>query len=154
MPTPRPAAGMATRVAARVAAATRVAAALFAATAGGLSTCSAQTLTQAPAPTFGRLFHTPAQRLELDHQRDRPPPPPPPATAALAAPPPALLIDGILRRSDGYHLVWLNGEALALPPGLRLAPGPTLVLIPEAAPRLRLHVGDRWQAVVPPATPR
>jgi hypothetical protein len=143
----------------RAAAAARYAVALLVATAGGLPECSAQapTLAQAPPlpPSFGRLFHTPAQRLELDRERDRPSPPPPAAVAAPAAPPqPALLIDGILRRSDGYQLVWLNGEALDLPPGLRLAPGPTLMLIPEAAPRLRLHVGDRWQAVVPAAAAR
>lgn len=107
----------------------------------------------APAPAFGRLFHTPAQRLELERQRDQPPPAAPPVLAA-APPLPARLIDGILRRSDGPPLVWLDGEAHSLPPGLRLAPGPTLMLIPAAAPQLRLQVGDRWQDATPPSGAR
>lgn len=108
----------------------------------------------APAPAFGRLFHTPEQRVQLERQRDQPPPPAVPAPVAAATPLPARLIDGILRRSDGPPLVWLDGEAHSLPPGLRLAPGPTLMLIPAAAPQLRLQVGDRWQGATPPSGAR
>jgi hypothetical protein len=96
----------------------------------------------AHAESFGRLFHTPAQRVELEQEAPRP-------AVRIAAPPPIapiapVRIDGILRRSDGSDTIWLNGEMRALPNGLKLPAGRRRELIPASAPHVRLRVGDSW----------
>lgn len=98
---------------------------------------------------FGRLFHTPEQRLQLDTGQPRRAPPRDAIPAhsparAPAAPRTLLRLDGILRRSDGHDSVWLNGELQPVPPGFQLAPGQRRELVPTTAPRVRLRVGDSW----------
>jgi|GEM_PF-5005182 len=54
---------------------------------------------------LGRLFTSESERRALD----RPPPPPRPAKVQ-----PRMIeirLDGIVRREDGRHTIWLNGEA-------------------------------------------
>ena len=70
----------------------------------------------AAEPALGRLFFTPAQRLELDRERA--------AAAANAsrpaaiqaqskAPPPKMVtLNGIVRRSDGGTTIWVNNKPL------------------------------------------
>lgn len=79
--------------------------------------------------TMGRLFTTPVERTQLDQQRNSsdgalllegaaaqmaaaaPPPPAMPATPVEAAAPPApevLQLNGVLRRSNGKTIVWIN----------------------------------------------
>jgi hypothetical protein len=78
-----------------------------------------------PAP-YGRLFFTREQRTALDANRrlavlnaSRPKPPPsatpaPPPKLEAAAPrvPPDVTLNGIVRRSDGRHTVWVNATPL------------------------------------------
>lgn len=95
--------------------------------------------------SFGRLFHTPAQRQQLDARPVRRTPLREAKPAAEPAPPRAVVrIDGILRRSDGRDSVWLNGELQPVPPELQLVPGQRRELVPIDAPRIRLRVGDSW----------
>lgn len=104
----------------------------------------------AQADAFGRLFHTPAQREALE--RERPPEPrvvPPPAPPVPPAPSVPLRIEGILRPGSGQGTVWINGEMMALPPGLHLPRGHQRMLIPAADPRQRLRVGDTWPSGAP-----
>lgn len=77
---------------------------------------------RAQGVSFGRLFTTPAERLQLDSQRDggQPglpgaaglpamPAPVAPAPAMAAAPPPAPVeLNGVVSRSSGRSTVWLN----------------------------------------------
>jgi hypothetical protein len=75
----------------------------------------------AEPPPIGRLFTTPSERVGLDRLRDaggRAPEPaqaPGPAVtevqAAPAPPPPPepISVTGIVRRSDGTSVVWING---------------------------------------------
>ncbi|MDE2615018.1 MAG: hypothetical protein KGL78_16410 [Burkholderiales bacterium] len=104
----------------------------------------------AQAEAFGRLFHTPAQRATLERELPAEPraaaAPPPAAPPAPSAP---LRIDGILRPGAGRDTVWINGEMMALPPGLHLPRGDQRALIPEADPRQRLRVGDTWPSGAP-----
>jgi hypothetical protein len=92
--------------------------------------------------TMGRLFTTPVERNQLDQQRSSadpaalqggtspmqaatpaPPPPPPPSMAAAAAPPPPppepLQLNGVLRRSNGKTIVWVNNEPQEAAPSAR-----------------------------------
>jgi len=112
-------------------------------------TASAQAPTAAePAP--GRLFHTPAQRAELDRARDRPP-----AESARprASPPPApatLSVEGVVRRDDGQSTVWINRQPTRAPAdtgGVRIGPvrdaaGEVELRVPESGRRLRVKVGQ------------
>lgn len=75
----------------------------------------------AEPPPIGRLFTTPAERASLDRLRDaggRAPEPAqvqgPAVTEAQAAPAPPpppepISVTGIVRRSDGTSVVWING---------------------------------------------
>ncbi len=72
------------------------------------------------AEPLGRLFYTPAQRAQLDGERNRPNPVVvPEAPAEPVRVPPALTYSGVVQRSDGKATVWINnqiapqGEALS-----------------------------------------
>ncbi|MES1997861.1 MAG: hypothetical protein V4446_00965 [Pseudomonadota bacterium] len=54
----------------------------------------------------GRLFYTPAERVQLEAGRDRPTP----APADSPAPTPDTLYNGYVQRSDGRATQWINGE--------------------------------------------
>lgn len=89
--------------------------------------------------TMGRLFTTPIERTQLDQQRNSSggavlpeggatpmtaaaPPPAMPAAPAEAAPPPApevLQLNGVLRRSNGKTIVWVNNEPQDSSPSAR-----------------------------------
>jgi hypothetical protein len=107
---------------------------------------SAPAMAQATFITMGRLFTTPVERTQLDQQRNStdsatllegratmapPPPPSPPAMAASpieAAPPAApqvLQLNGVLRRSNGKTIVWVNNEPQENAPSAR---GPAVPL--------------------------
>jgi hypothetical protein len=70
----------------------------------------------AQAPQIGRLFTTAAERQQLDQARQRggieapapgPAAPPPPPAAPAPAP---VVVSGIVKRSSGAALSWVNGE--------------------------------------------
>jgi len=89
--------------------------------------------------TMGRLFTTPGERTQLDQQRNSsdgaallgsaaapmaaaPPPPAMPSAPVEAAPPPApevLQLNGVLRRSNGKTIVWVNNEPRESSPSAR-----------------------------------
>jgi hypothetical protein len=63
----------------------------------------------APSGAFGRLFFTPERRQALDRQRQFNTPEAPERDDVPETP--TLLIDGIVVRSDGKRVVWINGQA-------------------------------------------
>jgi len=59
-------------------------------------------------------------------------------------------IDGVLRRPDGRHTIWLDGKPIEpAQAGLRMVPGNEPALAPSGLSAPRLRVGDLWPA---PAT--
>lgn len=85
----------------------------------------------AGAEPLGRLFHTPAARARLDQ--------PPPQPVAAPAPPPRL--DGIITRSDGQPVIFLDGQATpADARQIRMDEASALVTGPDGR-RHRLQVG-------------
>ncbi len=109
---------------------------------------------QAQGVQFGRLFTTPAERLQLDSRRESNPGAVPGAGGAiglqqqqllpqaqLAPPPPPepVQLDGVVRRSNGRSTLWLNqlpqadGSSEVLPDqsvALRLSSGRKLIMKP------------------------
>lgn len=80
-------------------------------------------VTAASAQGLGRLFSTPEQRVELDRARDRYDPTRQeiiikqgqvvePAVEAPPPPLPELMVNGLIRRSDGRSSAWVNGTQL------------------------------------------
>ena len=106
------------------------------------------------AQTLGRLFFTPAERAELDRARaNKQPAIPADARDASPAPPASQVItySGIVRRSDGKSILWLNNrpaeekEALSsLPVSGRVgADGAVRFQVPQTGSTLELKVGQR-----------
>jgi hypothetical protein len=109
----------------------------------------------AVAEPLGRFFFTPAERDALDAARGRKEAAPAPTPVAETPPAPALLprtvtYSGIVRRSDGRSMLWLNDrladaqEALA---GLdlrgRVSPDGSVSLdVPGKAADIRMKVGQ------------
>lgn len=86
----------------------------------------------AGAESLGRLFLTPADRARLD----QPPPPP----AAAPAPPPRL--DGIITRSGGRPVIFLDGQATPADGNqIRMRDASARVTTPDGQ-RHHLRVGD------------
>ncbi|HMN79789.1 MAG TPA: hypothetical protein PKA20_07640 [Burkholderiaceae bacterium] len=116
--------------------------------------------TPAPAadgPRLGRLFLTPEQRDEIDARRRASPEPGPAATPAPAPPRgeprPAervvSRVDGVVRRSGGPAVVWLDevphqvqiGQSVEDVPGARLE-GDTVMLRDPSGQVRRLRAGQ------------
>lgn len=75
---------------------------------------------------------------------------PTPAPAARVQVPEPKRIDGVLRRPDGRHTIWLDGKPIEpAQAGLRMVPGNEPALAPSGLSAPRLRVGDLWPA---PAT--
>ncbi|WP_256077131.1 hypothetical protein [Massilia sp. YIM B04103] len=101
----------------------------------GLHLCCGQLLAQATAPSIGRLFTTLEERMQLDAQRSSTPAgaagmpgmsdgftpsaPAPAPMAASEAPPLApaepVQLNGVIRRSGGKSVVWVNNVPLESP---------------------------------------
>jgi hypothetical protein len=111
----------------------------------------------AHAQSLGRFFFTPAERAELDSNRVQKKQTPAPPAIAEARPesarlPQTVTYEGIVRRSDGRSMLWMNDhmaeekEALA---GLNLrgkvnADGTVLLDIP-GGPDIQMKVGQSVQ---------
>ncbi|MCE2980146.1 MAG: hypothetical protein LW923_09960 [Betaproteobacteria bacterium] len=102
--------------------------------------------------SFGRLFLTPAQRVQIDESRRLPTAQPARTVPGAPAPaqPQSLSVDGIVRRSDGQATVWLNRTPIAAPQTggtVRIGPvgdaadGADLRL-PDNGRRVRIKVGQ------------
>jgi len=124
---------------------------------------------------LGRLFFTPAQRTRLDELRHRPPTPP--AEVARSAEPPRppapryVTVNGVVRRSDGESVVWINNkpvqgsgaeDGLLVSPARGRPPGHVTVRVPQSGRSIDVKVGQQVElnsgAVqeayrLPPATP-
>ncbi|MBB3121224.1 hypothetical protein [Pseudoduganella violacea] len=102
----------------------------------GLIPCCGPLLAQATTPNIGRLFTSPEERVQLDAQRSSTPlgaaagmpgissglvapaPAPAPMAASEAPPlPPAepVQLNGVIRRSGGKSVVWVNNVPLESP---------------------------------------
>ena len=143
---------------------------------------AAQTTAQAPAqvpavPTMGRLFFSVPERAALDDARLRPPVAVTviaPAAKPLPPAPEYVMLNGVVRRSDGSTAVWLNNRMLEgrrTAEGLEVtdskrAPGAAnvTVRVPQAGRSVDLRVGqrldvtsgqiqERYQVAPPPAAP-
>lgn len=105
---------------------------------------------------LGRLFFSPAERTQLDIARAKKPTAPPPqqqAAAEMPEPPPApqtVSYGGIVRRSDGKAMLWINNrlveekDALA---GLNLKgkvrpDGAMTVQVPQTGGSINVKVGQ------------
>lgn len=109
--------------------------------------------TAAAQDGLGRLFFTPAQRVQLDESRRRPAAPEPVRDVAIVpqpVQPQSLSVDGIVRRNDGQATVWLNRKPTAAPQAggpVRIGPvrdateGADLRL-PDSGRQVRIKVGQ------------
>ncbi len=97
----------------------------------------------AAADGLGRLFFTPEQRARLERQR---------TLGALTIPgtgDPALRLDGVMRRSDGKRMAWINGVAqhgdgsgFQLDPVSRHPSGAVISIVGESS--MPLRVGESF----------
>lgn len=109
--------------------------------------------TTASAAELGRLFFTPAERAQLDVARTQKKAPPPPASAqpAEATPLPEIVnYGGIIRRSDGKSLLWINDRvaeekealgALSLK-GVVRPDGAVTLQVPQSGGMIEVKVGQ------------
>ncbi|MCB1928254.1 MAG: hypothetical protein KDH17_09490 [Rhodocyclaceae bacterium] len=104
------------------------------------SASSVQAADQTAAP-YGRLFHSPDERLLIDH----PPPPSAPEEPAAEGP---VRLDGIIRRSDGRTVIWVDGRPTTATEAQPTASGSAAVLSLPNGERRRLRVGE---SIVPGA---
>lgn len=116
------------------------------------------------APAFaqdaplGRLFLTPEQRAALDHARRNKIRAETVAAAVVKQPkPPAarsVLINGVVKRSDGETIVWVNGKPVEgeTPDGMKFQVGPqgessVMVREPDHGRRVEIKVGQQVDLV-------
>lgn len=106
------------------------------------------------ADSLGRFFFTPGERAQLDQARQNKQRMPQATTAepvAAPAPPEVITYSGIVRRSDGKSILWLNNRPqeerealLALPVSGRLgADGAVTLQVPQTGSTVQLKVGQR-----------
>ncbi|MGZ5138317.1 MAG: hypothetical protein ACXWCX_10990 [Burkholderiales bacterium] len=106
------------------------------------------------AEPLGRFFFTPAERTRLDQARLQKQRAPNTVIADAIAPPPlaeVITYSGIVRRSDGKSILWLNNrpaeekEALSsLPVNGRVgADGAVTLYVPQTGSTVQLKVGQR-----------
>ena len=103
--------------------------------------------------TLGRLFTSPADRAQIDALRaastNVQPIAPPPAAEATAAPPaPApppepVVLNGIVKRSNGKSTIWLNQTPQDDNPNLRAAKGAVALRLPSGR-QVILQPGQRY----------
>lgn len=113
---------------------------------------------------LGRLFTSPAERARLDAQRARagqgesvqaePQVQPEPEPQAEAPPPevPGITVNGIVRRSDGRAMAWVNGQSTLSGDfdsqhfQVRTGKGDSVrVITPEHLPDVELRPGESFQ---------
>lgn len=120
--------------------------------ASGAAGAQPQQLSRSAAASIGRLFYTPAERVQLDIARRAKPIAPTPQAEAPPAPQPPQVVSygGIIRRSDGKAMLWINNrlveekEALA---GLNLQgkvrrDGAVTLQVPETGGSIEVKVGQ------------
>ncbi|MFA6014064.1 MAG: hypothetical protein WC742_03280 [Gallionellaceae bacterium] len=98
----------------------------------------------ASAEELGRLFFSPAERLEFEHRREQQ------LRQARQAEqekfsnrPVTLTVNGLVQRSNGERTVWINGVAQHLPPGG--SPNQFPVLVQGKKKILAVKVGETME---------
>ncbi|TAJ76497.1 MAG: hypothetical protein EPO42_12350 [Gallionellaceae bacterium] len=90
----------------------------------------------APAEVLGRLFFSPADRAQLERQKTQL------ANAADDGSPQSVVtVNGIIQRSDGSRIVWINGKPQKLGPGAH--PGSVSIPLPGKNKSVEVRVGQR-----------
>lgn len=105
----------------------------------------------ANADELGRLFFSPEQRrvLELTQSKQIVTSVPVSAASAPLAPkqsvhlPANITVNGVIQRSDGNRVVWINGQAQSM---IAARDGnPASVTLPNQNQHIELKVGQRWR---------
>ncbi|MDD5181300.1 MAG: hypothetical protein PHT15_08585 [Gallionellaceae bacterium] len=91
----------------------------------------------AHAGGLGRLFFTPQQRAQLEHDRAHKP------AAGEDSPATVLTVNGIVQRKGGARTVWINGKAQNAGNSDEHAPESMSVAVPGKAQPVRVKVGQR-----------
>jgi hypothetical protein len=90
----------------------------------------------AQASTLGRLFFTPQQRVQLEHDRTMKTTPPAAASSVLT-------VNGIVQHKGGARTVWINGIAQDAGNSDEHAPESLPVSVPGQSRTIKLKVGQR-----------
>jgi hypothetical protein len=105
--------------------------------------------TTASGADVGRLFFTPTERAQLDVARTQKKAPPPVVTEAAETPMPEIVsYGGIVRRSDGKAMLWINNrladekEALGALKGSVKADGAVTLRVPQSGGTIDVKVGQ------------
>lgn len=102
---------------------------------GGAIILLAATAACAQAQDMGRLFYTPEQRAQLDHDSMRKP-------NAKIQRPATLTLNGIVQRSDGVRTVWINGAAQIADGSGKRRPDVHAVNVPGTPQPIDIKVGQ------------
>ncbi len=108
-------------------------------------------LLPANADELGRLFFSPEQRrvLELTQSKQILTNAPVSGVSAPLAPkksvhlPANITVNGVIQRSDGTRVVWINGQAHSMT--ATRDGNPASVALPDQNQRIELKVGQRWR---------
>lgn len=88
--------------------------------------------------SFGRLFHSPEERRQLDQ----------PAAPAATEPSPVTSdprrLDGIVRRSDGRSTLWIDGHAAGDDTATASSDARAATIVLPDGERLRVLVGESY----------
>ena len=90
----------------------------------------------AQADGIGRLFFTPQQRTQLEHEYAR-------NHSAKDSDTSVLIVNGIVQREGGTRTVWINGKAQTESNSGERSPAVQSVTVPGKAHPVKIKVGQR-----------
>ena len=102
-------------------------------------------LMPANAERLGRLFFTPAQRAQLEHDKLQ--------NAGYGDDRSVLTVNGIVQKHGGVRTVWLNGVPRADSSGGDRAPESLLIAVPGQSHPVKIKVGQKV-LINPPVSER
>ncbi len=102
------------------------------------------TATSTQASGLGRLFFTPQQRAQLEHERTRN------ATAAEGPFSSVLTVNGIVQKKGGTRTVWINGVAQNAGNSDERNPESVPVSVPGKPQSVKVKVGQKLLLDSPP----
>lgn len=94
----------------------------------------------AQAGALGRLFFTPQQRAQLEHERTMKTTPP---SSPAATAPSVLAVNGIVQRKGGARTVWINGVPQSAGSSDERTPDSLPVSVPGQSQPIKLKVGQK-----------
>ena len=98
----------------------------------------------AQADSLGRLFFTPEQRAQLEHNQAHN------ATAEGSDTTSELIVNGIVQKRGGKRIAWINGKAQHAGNSDELSPESLAVTVPGKAQPVKLKVGQKLLLDNPP----